>query len=164
MKIATILSALAAATLVSAGKLHKLNLKGAEVPGSNIVPGAYIIQYEPHVNHATASNNLRTHKVGFKTRNQYTKFNGAAITVTSEHDGEALAAIPGVQHVWPVTLYSLPKVKKSNKKAADPYVTSGHQMTGVDVVHSQYKITGKGLKIGVLDSGVDYRHPAFAAK
>ncbi|KAG0308954.1 hypothetical protein BGZ99_001020 [Dissophora globulifera] len=164
MKIAAILSALAAATLVSAGKLHKLNLKGTEVPESNIVPGAYIIQYEPHVSHVTASNNLKTHKVGFRTRNQYTKFNGAAITVTSDHDGEALAAIPGVQHVWPVTLYSLPKVKKSNKKAADPYVTSGHQMTGVDVVHSQYKITGKGIKIGVLDSGVDYRHPAFAAK
>ncbi|KAG0307464.1 hypothetical protein BGZ99_001436 [Dissophora globulifera] len=162
MKITTILSALAAATLVSAGKLHKI--KASEASESNIVPGAYIIQYEPHVDHVTASNNLRTHKVGFKTRNQYKKFNGAAITITSEHDGEALAAIPGVQHVWPVTLYSLPKVKLSSKEATDPEVISDHHMTGVDVVHSQYKFTGKGIKIGVIDSGVDYKHPAFAAK
>ncbi|KAG0288072.1 hypothetical protein BGZ98_004389, partial [Dissophora globulifera] len=96
MKIITIISALAAATLVSAGKLHKI--KASEISESNIVPGAYIIQYEPHVTHATASNNLKTHKVGFKIRNQYTMFNGAAITVTSNHDGEAIAAIPGVKH------------------------------------------------------------------
>ncbi|KAG0311342.1 hypothetical protein BGZ99_010240, partial [Dissophora globulifera] len=162
MKIITILSALAAATLVSAGKLHKI--KASETSESTIVPGAYIVQYEPHVNHATASNNLRTHQVGFKTRNQYTMFNGAAITITSNHDGEAIAAIPGVKHVWPVTLYSLPKAKPSIKEPTDPEVTSDHHMTGVDVVHSQYKFTGKGIKIGVVDSGVDYKHPAFAAK
>ncbi|KAH8883515.1 subtilisin-like protein [Thozetella sp. PMI_491] len=33
-------------------------------------------------------------------------------------------------------------------------------MTGVSRLHSQ-GITGKGIKIGVLDTGVDYRHPAL---
>ncbi len=33
-------------------------------------------------------------------------------------------------------------------------------MTGVDAAHA-LGFKGKGVKIGILDSGVDYRHPAL---
>ncbi|KAF9123343.1 hypothetical protein BGX30_001511, partial [Mortierella sp. GBA39] len=120
MKITAILSALAAATLVSAGKFHTTQ------PGkANVVPGAYIIEYKDGVSRSNAHDNLKKHAVDYKVRNEYDVFNGAAITVKSEHDGKALAAVPGVKN--------------------------------------KYKLTGKGVKVGIIDTGIDYKHPAFAA-
>ncbi|KAH8173456.1 subtilase family protein [Sarocladium implicatum] len=43
-------------------------------------------------------------------------------------------------------------------KGAD--VTSTHRMTGVDKLHKE-GVKGKGVKIGIIDTGVDYRHPAL---
>ncbi|KAF8937423.1 hypothetical protein BGZ58_002731 [Dissophora ornata] len=158
MKITAILSALAAATLVSAGKFHELK------PGkTNFLPNAFIIEYHDGVKHASAHDSLKSHSVEYKVRNEYSIFNGAAITVNSEHNGHDLSQIPGVKNVWHVTLYDMPKVEKSKKKPTDPQATSDHVMTGVKELHEKYKLTGKGVKIGVIDTGVDYKHPAFAA-
>ncbi|KAF9932146.1 hypothetical protein FBU30_008833 [Linnemannia zychae] len=160
MKITAILSALAAATLVSAGKFHDLS----DVLDATVVPNKFIIEYHDGVNHNDARNALNARKVDYKVRNQYDVFNGAAISVNSPHDGHALAAIPGVKNVWPITLHSIPKIQKSTAKPTDPEAVSLHHMTGVDVVHKKLKLTGKGIKVGVIDTGVDYKHPAFAAK
>ncbi|KAG0305158.1 hypothetical protein BGZ98_004542, partial [Dissophora globulifera] len=160
MKFTTILSTLAAATLVSAGVVHDFQPSVS----NRVVPSGYIIEYESNVTHTDAHNRLKAHEIDYKVRNEYDIFNGAAITVKSNHDGQSLASIPGVKNVWPIAVYSLPKSEKSKTKATDPEVISGHQLTGVDVLHKSYKLTGKGIKIGVIDSGIDYKHPAFAAK
>ncbi|KAI9234151.1 MAG: peptidase S8/S53 domain-containing protein, partial [Podila humilis] len=36
-----------------------------------------------------------------------------------------------------------------------------HDITGVKEVHESMKLFGKGVKIGIIDSGVDYTHPAL---
>jgi len=36
-----------------------------------------------------------------------------------------------------------------------------HAMTQVDKVHNQFK--GNGVLVGIIDSGIDYRHPAFGS-
>ncbi|KAG0360166.1 hypothetical protein BGZ54_009663, partial [Gamsiella multidivaricata] len=159
MKITAILSALAAATLVSAGRFHDVG----SIKDINVLPNGYIIEYHDGIKHADAHNALNSRKVDYKVRNEYNIFNGAAITVNSKHSGKDIASLPGVKNVWPITLYSIPKIQKSKKKATDPEVGSLHTMTGVDVVHKKYKLTGKGVKVGIIDTGVDYKHPAFAA-
>jgi len=156
MKITAILSVIAAATLVSAGKLHPINA------GREHVPNGFIIEYEEHANHGDFQNSLKSHKVDYKVRSEYGIFNGAAITVNSEHGGNDLAKMPGVKNVWPIVLHSIPKVKHHKKSSKEPL--SDHKMTGVDVLHDKYKLTGKGIKVGVIDTGIDYNHPAFAAK
>lgn len=161
MKITgTILSTLAAATLVSAGQFHVL----PEIV--EVVPRGFIIEYHDEFVHADAHTRLNTHKVDYKVRNEFSIFNGAAIQVQSgPHQGEDLASIPGIKNVWPITLHAMPKVKtESRHKPTDPEVVSDHHMTGVDIVHKKLKLTGKGIKVGVIDTGVDYNHPAFAAK
>ncbi|KAF9584281.1 hypothetical protein BGW38_006976, partial [Lunasporangiospora selenospora] len=160
MKFATILSALAAATLVSAGKFHELDIKDQD----KVVTGGFIIEYQDNVSHNAARNALNSRKIDYKVRNEYNIFNGAAITVRSEHNGKDIAALPGVKNVWPITLYSVPKPQLSKTKPTDPEAASLHHMTGVDVIHKKYKLTGKGIKIGVIDTGIDYKHPGFAAK
>ncbi|GJJ78411.1 hypothetical protein EMPS_10770 [Entomortierella parvispora] len=161
MKItATILSALAAASLVSAGKFHQ-HMEGKE---HQIIPNAFIIEYETGANHRDIQNAINSRKIDYKVRTEYNIFNGASLTVKSNHGGASLAKVPGVKNVWHVSKHELPKTEKSKKKATDPEVTSDHHMTGVDVVHKKYKLTGKGVKVGVIDTGIDYNHPAFAAK
>ncbi|KAG0052330.1 hypothetical protein BGZ83_002723 [Gryganskiella cystojenkinii] len=157
MKITTILSALAAATLVSAGgKVHTV------ASGREHVPNGYIVEFDPHANHNDFQNSLKHHKIDYKVRSQYSIFNGAAITVNSEHQAEDLAKIAGVKNVWPIVLYTVPKVTQHKKSDKEPL--SDHKMTGVDVLHDKYKLTGKGIKVGVIDTGIDYNHPAFAGK
>ncbi|KAI8872247.1 subtilisin-like protein, partial [Ramicandelaber brevisporus] len=36
-----------------------------------------------------------------------------------------------------------------------------HNMTSVNLVHSQLGLTGAGVRVGVIDDGVDYTHPAL---
>ncbi|KAG0244230.1 hypothetical protein BGX31_009626 [Mortierella sp. GBA43] len=88
--------------------------------------------------------------------------NAISLTITSEHDGDSLSKVDGVKNVWPVVIHKLPTTFKSKKKPTDPEVASLHSMTGVDVVQKKYKLTGKGIKVGVIDTGLDYKHPAFA--
>ena len=35
-----------------------------------------------------------------------------------------------------------------------------HETLGINKLHAQ-GLTGKGVKVGILDFGVDYRHPAL---
>ncbi|KAI9483063.1 MAG: peptidase S8/S53 domain-containing protein [Benjaminiella poitrasii] len=83
-----------------------------------------------------------------------------------------------VKHIYPVTEIPRPKVKiiSSNIRAYEngsivpdlseidlpeggPSLPFTHVMTQVDKVHSKYK--GKGIVVGIIDSGVDYQHPAL---
>ncbi|KAI8804119.1 peptidase S8/S53 domain-containing protein, partial [Cladochytrium replicatum] len=38
-----------------------------------------------------------------------------------------------------------------------------HQITGVLRVRAKYGVTGKGVKVGIIDSGLDWKHPALGA-
>ncbi|KAH7039182.1 peptidase S8/S53 domain-containing protein [Linnemannia elongata] len=160
MKIIVILSALTAVTLVSAGKFH---LSTTGQGQSDTLPNAYIIEYHDNVSRSNAHANLKKHAIDYKVRNEYGIFNGAAISVKSSHGGAALAAVPGVKNVWPIHLYSHPKITPAKFNGTSTESMNVHHMTGVDAVHKKLKLTGKGVKVGIIDTGIDYKHPAFAA-
>ncbi|KND00056.1 uncharacterized protein SPPG_04400 [Spizellomyces punctatus DAOM BR117] len=46
-------------------------------------------------------------------------------------------------------------------RTVTPSLESAHGLTGVLDVHDKLKIYGKGVKVGVIDSGVYYKHPAL---
>lgn len=160
MKIIVILSALTVVTLVSAGKFH---LSTTGQGQSDTLPNAYIIEYHDNVSRSNAHANLKKHAIDYKVRNEYGIFNGAAISVKSSHGGAALAAVPGVKNVWPIHLYSHPNIKPAKYNGTSTESMNVHHMTGVDAVHKKLKLTGKGVKVGIIDTGIDYKHPAFAA-
>ncbi|KAF9996733.1 hypothetical protein BGZ79_009548 [Entomortierella chlamydospora] len=155
MKVsATILSVLSAVALVSAGTFHTPVHKGVRT-----IPKGYIIEYHEGFQHVQIFKVLEANKVDYQVRQTYKIFNGAAISINSAHDGRTLASLPNVKNVWPIALYSIPRTMAATGNATNP---SDHQMTGVDVVQASLGLTGKGIKIGVIDTGVDYTHPAFA--
>ncbi len=84
-----------------------------------------------------------------------TLFNGFTVNASSE-EAATYADIDGVAAVYPV----LP-VTQPEPQLTDPELYSAIAMTGVDVAQSDLGYTGEGIKVGIIDSGVDYDHPDF---
>ncbi|KIO28454.1 hypothetical protein M407DRAFT_22349, partial [Tulasnella calospora MUT 4182] len=90
-------------------------------------------------------------------------FSGASVQVSSPSDLVELASVSNVVAIYPVYLRWAPKWTSS--PAPDPSnlpadVMSSHVMSGIDKLQAQ-GYTGKGIKVAVIDSGVDYNLPAL---
>ncbi|TFK44150.1 pyrolysin [Crucibulum laeve] len=112
---------------------------------------------------------LRERAVVFEVDKEFNSaglFVGAALTLNSANDAAALQNTPGVKAIRPVRKFDRPKpvlthvVSGVNDPALPPDSESTHIMTGVDKLHAQ-GIKGKGIKIGILDTGIDYTHPSL---
>ncbi len=66
----------------------------------------------------------------------------------------ALARIPGVQALYPVEAIAMPP-----GEAGEPDLYTAIQMTGADIAQSELGYTGEGIKVAVMDTGIDYDHP-----
>nr|CUX90926.1 serine peptidase S08 [Flammulina velutipes] len=89
-------------------------------------------------------------------------FVGASVTLSSPEDVEAIKANTGIVTIRPVRTYPRPASVKLETLAEgeDADVQTTHILTGVDKLHAQ-GIYGAGIKIGILDTGIDYTHPAL---
>lgn len=105
----------------------------------------------------------------------YELFKGVSIQLnesdTAEDRAAQLASLPAVKSIWPVRLYERPTlidavapgnssenrvVERALHKRQPNGTSDGnapHVMTQVDRLHAE-GITGKGVKIAVIDSGV----------
>jgi subtilisin family serine protease len=77
-------------------------------------------------------------------------FNGFSVAVKPSDLG-ALRRMTGVKSLVPVVSIPMPE-----SQASSPELFTALAMTGADVAHSQLGITGRGVKVGVIDTGVDY--------
>lgn len=113
----------------------------------------------------------------------YTLFNGASFQLqntTNENETiHQILSMASVKKIWPLRVYSLPIDKKvslggsataaasgglrkraNNNDTVQGDVFSPHVMTQVDKLRA-LGYTGKGVKVAVIDTGVDYNHPAL---
>ncbi|KAG9050740.1 hypothetical protein FS837_002684 [Tulasnella sp. UAMH 9824] len=153
------------------------SLKSAIKHASETVSGAYIVELDEPVDglgrrsgenpHSALYTSLDKRQAKWSLRRQYDVpgiFVGAAINVASETDLVALAEISHVVGISPVYKRPRPKpvrsrrFKNKNAHALDSFAP--HVMTGVDKLHAE-GIFGKGIRVAVIDSGVDYLHPAL---
>ncbi|KAJ3956042.1 hypothetical protein N0V92_007407 [Colletotrichum tropicale] len=87
-------------------------------------------------------------------------FSGASIE-TDTHNIDTLQNLAGVARVWHntrVTLSPVEGLQAIEDAAASNYTT--HNATGVSKLHDK-GIFGQGVKVGVVDSGTWYHHPAL---
>ncbi|KAL6788183.1 peptidase S8/S53 domain-containing protein [Trichoderma sp. SZMC 28012] len=151
------------------------------------VPGAYIIEYEDgHEDEASLFSNLHSRGLPASKRMSlsYSLFKGASIQLDAvdldPHSASTkIASLTSVKNVWPVRHFQnlesgKPRVGNSHFTSlnglsehfsrataandADSYAP--HVMTQVDKLHAE-GYTGKGMRIGIVDSGVDYNHPVL---
>ncbi|KAH7313735.1 subtilase [Stachybotrys elegans] len=150
------------------------------------IPGAYIIEYEDGRN----DDNFRSEaqpQYDMRMRLDFGLFKGASIQLEDGDNAEAamaqIARLPSVKNVWPVRTMSRPEPAKRHNTTARDFTTrqhfgsdstpsrrrqvnepgsgySPHVMTQVDKVHTE-GITGRDITIAVIDTGIDYNHPAL---
>jgi minor extracellular serine protease Vpr len=83
-----------------------------------------------------------------------TLWNGLSVRI-DRRDLAALSRTAGVKRIYPVAAVA-PSWTQSDVK---PALFTSKTMIGADVVQSQLGYTGVGVRVAVIDSGIDYTHP-----
>lgn len=86
-------------------------------------------------------------------------FNGLSVRATASELGK-LSRLPNVTAVYPVIDVPLPEPRT----VSEPDMQFALGMTGADTAQSQLGLTGRGVRVGVIDSGVDVDHPEFRGR
>jgi subtilisin family serine protease len=94
-------------------------------------------------------------KIEFTQRYEFiTLWNGISIEIKPSQLNR-LFALPGVVGVFPVEVISIPE----NFESPAPDLYTALAMTGADIAQSELGYTGKGKKVAIMDTGIDYDHP-----
>lgn len=133
----------------------------------NETPTAWFVEFSSApVADGGSSKNTKADKTNFRKAAaalgiQYTErrsfdtlWNGMSISV-KPGDLNKLRILPGVKAVYPVLKISIPETTTS----ASPELFTAIQMTGADIAQNELGYTGAGIKVAVMDTGVDYDHP-----
>ncbi|KAM0272171.1 hypothetical protein ACHAQH_008849 [Verticillium albo-atrum] len=173
-------------TLASAiGALAETPSAGPSAEDNNVIAGAYIVELDDASADASSLfDELRADGLDVQPSMdlKFRLFNGVSFRVDSPDSAGAdaltakIAAKGAVKALWPVRGIRFPKLDPANvarngsapasahasrrRALADADGFSPHVMTQVDKLRAE-GFTGKGLHIGVVDTGVDYRHPAL---
>jgi subtilisin family serine protease len=96
-------------------------------------------------------------KAGLVYRERFafnTLWNGLSIEI-SPAELPKLARLPGVRAIWPVIKISMPVTEQP----INPDLYTALAMTGADVAQSELGYTGAGIKVAIMDTGIDVDHP-----
>ncbi|KAJ0119655.1 hypothetical protein J7T55_013858 [Diaporthe amygdali] len=154
-------------------------------PDATIIPGAYIVEFLDGNDHTSFYGSLRANDINVSPRMNMTfkLFNGVSFSITNltghTKTASKISVMPSVKNIWPMHRYPAPGFQRSNTTSYhNPQDTvdfvsepdnataigtgafSPHVMTQVDRLH-ELGYTGKGSRIAIVDSGVDYYHPAL---
>ncbi|KAH6906362.1 peptidase [Coprinopsis sp. MPI-PUGE-AT-0042] len=144
---------------------------------SRIVPKKFIIEVDTTANIPQKRSfaryldavyaGLHARDVEFEITREFEEpgvFVGATVTIRTSKDVALIENLPGVKAIHPVKIYDRPEPAHQHVATgvSDPDVPSigesVHRLTGVDKLHAQ-GIKGKGIKVAIIDTGVDYLHP-----
>jgi minor extracellular serine protease Vpr len=85
-------------------------------------------------------------------------FNGLSVSIAPA-ERVKLSQLPGVKAIWPIQTIAAPTPEVSGGSAAD--LASAITMTGASIAQNSLGLSGQGIKVGIIDTGIDIDHPAF---
>ncbi|EKM54703.1 uncharacterized protein PHACADRAFT_258717 [Phanerochaete carnosa HHB-10118-sp] len=161
-----------------AAKIPVSSLQNIRSTPGNVAPNRFIVELSAPLGntkrdilsretHELLYNHMRKRSVSFQVDREFNSpgvFIGAAVTLRDANDRNELASMPGVQAIRPVIMVQPPQPVSSHvvTGVTDPAIPadteSTHIITGVDKLHAQ-GIIGKGVKVGIIDTGIDWTHP-----
>jgi subtilisin family serine protease len=152
-----------------------------------VIPNAYIIEFQPDF-HPSLQPQQRFAQTpvgldaGYLIRHEYNSsdlFSGISVTFHTNVDLQSVRSANGVKNAWHVTVVPRPEPYSRNGSPKVQSTTSGSSSnttlpnlrgvsgvnqpllsTNIQKLHDE-GIRGKGVQIAIIDTGVDYRHPAL---
>lgn len=127
---------------------------------SDVIPGRYMIEFNQNDSITFFTQSFRQDDTYLKVNHQYNHdfFHGLSININTEDDEvhkstlESILKRADVQSVSPVRRIPRPKAIVE-RTGIEVNSILPHHMTQVDLVHSELKNKGKGILVGVLDTG-----------
>ncbi|KAF9360528.1 hypothetical protein BGX26_008948 [Mortierella sp. AD094] len=138
-----------------------------DLPPSHInqCPDAYLFEFKSEPGGTGASQEVETFMAklavmkSVRVRHEFgTLLNGVSAHVKNPDELREIMGWDIVDNVTPLTIVSPPEQVQPMQNAL---VTSALNMTGASRVHSELGLKGEGIKVGVIDTGIDYSHPAL---
>jgi minor extracellular serine protease Vpr len=94
----------------------------------------------------------------FRERHVYHMvFNGFSVEADAANRLKLLR-VKGVKAVYPVATITRPAVEVGGTA---PDLEAAVGLTGADIAQNQFGLSGAGVMVGIIDSGIDIDHPAF---
>lgn len=131
--------------------------------GQDIVPGRFIVEFsgEPAIRHAQPERRRSEIRVQQRNAEGLLRARGARVrarldtvlnaAVVDAPDAGLLRRLPGVRRVTPVRVYEL----LLDRALVIHRASQAWELAGGG------EQAGKGIKVGILDTGIDPRHPGF---
>ncbi|KAJ1650622.1 hypothetical protein IWQ61_008623 [Dispira simplex] len=142
---------------------------------TNTVPGSYLVEFPMDDSSSTADLDAYKHQfaqemadrqIPFRFINNYTSvFHGCNIAVRGEYTSliSKLESVKVVAIDATMSSDAYTKIARRSLVEHPPLPQLAHYSTNYNKLMAKHNVTGKGVKIGIIDSGIDYNHPAFGS-
>lgn len=180
--------ALSTPILTRAPSSNAQNVANFTAEASDIIPGAYIAEFtDANITPEAFYKSLAADGVQVEHRMDlsFRFFSGASFQIKSVGSNSSAAnswdfmrriqAAPQVRNIWPARItrrsvqedsqvpsaaISTAQHARTKRQSQSERYFSPHVMTQIDKLHAE-GVTGKGFRVAIIDSGVDYTHPAL---
>lgn len=123
--------------------------------GESVLKDRWLVELEG-TNANRMVSDARAKGLNVKVRDTYSRaWSGVSVELDSTK-AASLSQVRGVKGVYPVVEFTQPV-----EPDATPAVEYAKQLTGADYANDELGFTGDGIKVGIIDSGIDYNHPDF---